>query len=227
MLNIFNYQANKYSSSRNTESLFHVELAAKGDSQRKTIESFIKQGYQKSYQADITYFSPTLIALGNGSHLTAMGINSAKNKLFVEQYLMTPVEEVPYFYQQNIARKNIAEIGNLYGNNRSLTTPLFMVVGVILYLNNYSHIVVSATKPLIRILKKLGIDCQFITNAKQTKHSRNNENWGSYYQTQPQVIALSLIQIMHLIDKTPKYQRLFEELQNDIAQILPKIGCQL
>ncbi|MBA6232140.1 MULTISPECIES: thermostable hemolysin [unclassified Colwellia] len=197
---------------------FDIQVAAHGGEQRNEIEQFIKQGFFKSYQAKVSVTMPHLLALCNGTYKAALGIRSGRDDLFIEQYLLGPVEQQPVFVQNNIHRKDIVEIGHLFSNNQRFTLPLFMITAVSLFYMNYKYMVFSGTEKVVNIMAKSGVHCTHLCDAHENKIQTSTDHWGSYYATNPKVIAVSLSDVIALIAKHPTYQVMFQSLDKQIAQ---------
>ena len=197
---------------------FDIQVAALGGTQRKEIEHFIKQGFSKSHQAKVSVSMPHLLALCNGTYKAALGIRSGKEYLFIEQYLSSAIEQQAVFAENNISRKDIVEIGHLFSNNQRFTIPLFMITAVSLFYLNYKYMVFSGTEKVINLIAKSGVNYTHLCNAQQNKIDTSTDEWGTYYDTNPKVIAVSLSDVIALIDQHPMFQSMFQSLDKQIAQ---------
>jgi hypothetical protein len=211
------YTPNKYYLNKQKFN-FDIQLATLGGTQRKEIEQFIKQGFSKSYEAKVSVSMPHLLALRNGTYKAALGIRSGKEDLFIEQYLSSAIEQQSVFVENNIDRKDIAEIGHLYSNNQRFTIPLFMITAVSLFYMNYKYMVFSGTEKVINLIAKSGVNTTHLCNAQQSKIHTSTDDWGTYYDTNPKVIAISLSDVITLIGQRPMYQSMFQSFDKQIAQ---------
>ncbi len=198
---------------------FDIQLAPKGSEHRNEIETFIKQGFAKTYDAKISISTPYLLALSNGSFKAALGLRSGRDELFIEQYLSRAIEKEPFFMNNNVNRETIVEFSHLFSNAKRFTIPLFMVTAVALFYLDYKYVVFSGTEKVVQLLDNAGVKTTFISEADQTKIQKSTDEWGSYYSTNPKIIAVSLVQIMSLIDGHPLYTKMFEALDDQIAKI--------
>lgn len=213
--------SNKKTSNKNplgkTTFNFDIQVAGLKSEQRNEIEQFIKKGFSKSYQAKVSVTMPHLLALCNGTYKAALGIRSGNDDLFIEQYISGVIEQQPLFVENNITRKDIVEIGHLFSNNQRFTIPLFMITAVSLFYMNYKYMVFSGTEKVINLMAKSGVHCTHLCDAHENKIKSSIDEWGSYYTTNPQVIAVSLLDVIALIGQHPTYQEMFQSLDKQIA----------
>jgi hypothetical protein len=197
---------------------FDIQVVAMESIQRNEIEHFIKQGFLKNYQAKISVTMPHLLSLCNGKYKAALGIRRGKDNLFIEQYISGGIEQQPVFVENNITRRDIVEIGHLFSNNQRFTIPLFMITAVSLFYMNYKYMVFSGTEKVINLMEKSGVHCTHLCDAHENKIESVADEWGSYYSTNPKVIAVSLLDVIALIGRNSTYQKMFQLLNKQIAQ---------
>ena len=217
---------------------FSLDVYQKHDCGRAAAEQFIKDGFASTYGADIDISMPYILAINNGKFKAALGIRSAKESLFIEQYLAQPIE---YYVSQAhvsqthisqthvsqtspvIHREHIAEIGHLYSNSNKFTIPLFLTTAVSLFCNGYEHMVFAGTEHVVKLISKAGIDCHYIAQADKNKLQESSINWGSYYETNPQVVFVSLAAVMLVVNKSAHFKQMFEQLEHKIALTTRKL----
>jgi hypothetical protein len=192
---------------------------------RADVESFISHGYQKSYKANISIAMPFLLSVSDGKLKAALGIRSASSPLFIEQYLDVLIEELDLFKFQHIQRKDIVEIGSLYSNSNRFTVPLFLVTAISLFCLDFKYMAFSGTKKVIEIISKTGINCEYICDANAELLNESGDEWGSYYETAPKVVAVSLADVARVVDSHPYYQKLFQRLGKEIANVSKSLGA--
>lgn len=157
---------------------------------RKEVEDFIKNVYRNSYGAKIEVHYPILMSVRDtqGTILAAVGFRAASSEcLFLEQYLEAPIEDV-----LKTPRDQIVEIGSLASLGGGASIYLFAALSAYLDNQGYSKAVVTSTKILEKRFKLMGL--------KPVRHAKANpdlllskdENWGSYYDTEPHVISGSI-----------------------------------
>jgi hypothetical protein len=203
---------------------FDIQLAPIGSKSRNEIEAFIKHGFAKAYDAKISITTPHLLALSNGNYKAALGIRSGHKNLFLEQYLSGTIEQQPVFADNNIKRQDIVEISHLFSNAKRFTIPLFMVTAVSLFYLNYKYLVFSGTEKVIKLIGNAGVSNTLIGNAEHKKIAASTDEWGSYYNTNPKIIAVSLSEVMSLITKHPLYTKMFQSLDGQIAKICQQLS---
>lgn len=196
-----------------------MNVFSKGDLSRKDVECFISKGFAKTYSAKVSITMPWLLTIKDEKYKAALGIRSAKHSLFIEQYLSEPIEKI---IERNntdsvINRDDIAEIGHLYSNGKRFTLPLLLVTAVSLFCNDYKYMVFSGTEHVLKLIEKTGVNCSFIAEATKEKLTSPQDNWGTYYETNPKVVFISLIEVMTLINNHPSYSAMFEALNKKIA----------
>ncbi|MFQ3234817.1 MAG: hypothetical protein ACI9C4_000368 [Paraglaciecola sp.] len=207
---------------------YHIEVFAKRDEGRKNVERFIEQGFLTSYNATISISMPWILAISTGFFKAALGIRSATDPLFVEQYSEQPIECILHDIYAPVLRSEIAEIGHLYSNAKKFTIPLFLTTAVSLFCNNYKFMVFAATENVLDLIERSGIAHQMITPADPDKLTKSNNNWGAYYDTNPKVVAISLSNVMQVINHNKKFCVMFEHLGQQISSTTQKLkGCQL
>lgn len=169
---------------------------------RAELEGFIKKGFAKAYDADIHHFMPTLLAIKGQHYQAALGLRSGRESLFVQQYLSDNVMDCLAARGITTQSERIAEIGNLFALSRRYAMPLFMATTLGLFLNHYSHLLFCGTNHLIALLQREGVKLTYLADADPACLTPSDDNWGSYYQTQPKVMALDLKDAM-----TPMLER--------------------
>jgi hypothetical protein len=70
--------------SSNSKYTFSLDVFQKGDEGRLAAEQFIKDGFTSAYSTDID--------INNGKFKAALGIRAATESVFIEQYLLQPIE---------------------------------------------------------------------------------------------------------------------------------------
>ncbi|AEP28341.1 thermostable hemolysin [Brumicola nitratireducens] len=199
---------------------FSLDVYQKHDDGRAASEQFIKDGFASAYGADIEISMPYVLAINNGKFKAALGIRSAKESLFVEQYLAQPIE---HYVSQAHDRRYIAEIGHLYSNSNKFTIPLFLTTAVSLFCNGYEHMVFAGTEHVVKLISKAGIDCHYIAQADKNKLQESSINWGTYYETNPQVVFVSLAAVMLAVNKSAHFKQMFDQLERKIALTTRKL----
>lgn len=181
--------------------------------EREAAEKFITDIYAKSYNAKISVHYPTLMSVqdGQGKILAALGFrNAAHEPLFLEQYLTHPIDEI-----LDTPRPSITEIGNLASAGGGASLFLFSALSAYLHDKKQSHAVVTGTKYIEKKLRTLGLKPTRLAKADPSLLLKNGEDWGSYYDTDPYVMA-------------GQVARGYERLQTALgATYTPNLFCRL
>lgn len=202
---------------------FNLDLYASGCEGRQEVEHFIQQGFYRAYQASISVTMPYVLALKEGKFKAALGIRYATAPLFVEQYLDRPIETLISQQGFPACRAEIAEIGHLYSNAKKFTIPLFLVAAVSLFYRDMKYMVFAGTPLVIDIIQRSRVKVTALAPANPSLLQPSKDDWGTYYKTQPQVVIVSLDDVMKVVSNIPHYQALFTELMPKIARVTQKM----
>lgn len=172
-----------------------ISVVERHAANRTEVENFIAQVFDTTYGATIKHFMPQLIALRDEHQglIAAFGLRQAAiERLFLEQYLDMPIEDLlSTRLQKTTSRAEITEIGNLaVANPRNAG---FLVASVIEYSLNsgVQWCVCTAHHSLQNALIKGGREVIALQVADKNRIEKNElAQWGSYYQQNPQVIAV-------------------------------------
>ncbi len=181
--------------------------------EREEVEKFITDIYEKSYDAKIGVHYPTLMSVkdNQGKILAALGFRNAVNgPLFLEQYLSHPIDEI-----LDTPRSSITEIGNLASAGGGASLFLFAALSAYLHDKKQSHAVITGTKYIENRLRALGLKPTRLVKADPSFLLKSGEDWGSYYDTDPYVMAGQV---------APGYERLQKALG---ATYTPNLFCRL
>lgn len=162
---------------------------------RAEVEAFIHDVFKRAYNAEITLFLPNLVALRDrdGILMAAFGWKKAADgPLFLEQYLDEPIESlISRRLNKHITRDQITKIGNLaVANPRNAGVLIAHVIQHSLDIG-IEWCVATAHHSLQNGLIKGGRDVFPLFPADKSRLPLEEQaKWGSYYQHQPQVIAI-------------------------------------
>lgn len=225
MLNLVSNNTVTATSSFTKSQTLSMDVYSEIEEGRAEVEAFIKHGFQKSYEANISISMPFLLSVSEGKLKAALGIRSASSPLFIEQYLDVPIDELDLFKSQQVQRGDIVEIGSLYSNSNRFTVPLFLVTAISLFCLGFKYMTFAGTSKVIRIISKAGINCDYICDANAELLNESDDEWGSYYETSPKVVAVSLSDVAQVVDSHPYYHKLFQGLANEIAKTCKNLGA--
>lgn len=178
---------------------FHAQLSALFDltecreDDRAIVERFISDTFAQAYGASVQSFMPRLFRINakNGELLAAFGVRSAeKGRLFLEQYLDRPVEQVIHERAGILpARNRIVEIGNLAAIYPGAVRWMIVALTVMLYEEGYEWVTFTGTSSLRNGFNRLGLYPVEICPASVERLDVSEQGrWGTYYDTQPTVM---------------------------------------
>lgn len=162
---------------------------------REHLERFIHSVFRRAYGANIRHFMPTLLSLHDQDErvLAVCGLRRAEyGSLFLENYLQDPVEAVlTTRIGATVTRDSIVEIGNLAVTELGLARSLLRVVIRHLLDTDAEWAVFTAIPALRNSLGKLNVQLEVLCDASLDQvPSAEQPDWGSYYDQQPQVMAV-------------------------------------
>lgn len=199
-----------------------VDITGLHAPERLKVETFIKGIYRKNYDAEISVSYPTLMSVRDqgGRILAAAGFRPASSgRLFLEQYTRAPAEEVlTALYGHPVARPEIAEIGNLASEGRGASIFLYAAIASYLFHRDIAYAMVTGTDQLHSRFNKMGLKPQVVCKADIASLETEQNRWGSYYSTQPRVLAGSLAASMDCL-----HQRLGATYEDAAHPLYPRL----
>jgi len=162
------------------------------DADRGALEEFIRHVFKQAYGAELHSFYPHLAAFTTDSRIRGVvGYRDGMVKpLFSEQYLDEPVEKViSAFLNQDIDRRELAEVGNLALAGPGEARWLIAAMTVFLYASGYRWVLFTAVRPLFNAFRRLGLRPVEIATPDPRRLPDGGSNWGSYYDAGPVVYA--------------------------------------
>lgn len=162
---------------------------------REHLERFIHTVFRRAYGANICHFMPMLLSLHDQDErvLAVCGLRRAGcGPLFLENYLQHPVEAVlTTRIGATVTRDSIVEIGNLAVTELGLARSLLRVVIRHLLDTDAEWAVFTAIPALRNSLGKLNVQLEVLCDASLDQvPGAEQPDWGSYYDQQPQVMAV-------------------------------------
>lgn len=195
--------------------------------ERRKVEEFIENIYAEKYGATITSHYPILMSVRDTEDniIAAVGFRYAdEERLFLEQYLNEEIEVIlgNKFKNKDISRGKIIEVGGLASRGNGASIFLFTALATYLQREGKEYVSVTATTFLRAYFAKIGLKPKFISNAENWKLPDNGLNWGTYYATEPQVIAGTLSSVCKLLKR-----KLKAELRDSDAEYFARIHKKL
>jgi hypothetical protein len=173
-----------------------IEIHQKKSEKYSNLADFIENVFYRHYQAKIKISAPKIMAVidQNGLAVSALAIRSAfEEKLFLEQYLDRNIEEIlSEKFHRKVSRKEIAEIGSLASRKKHAARFLYVALASYLKARGYKYVVATGTKYLYDYFEKAQLKPQIIAKALQSKLLDQSVNWGSYYDSNPQVMVIDV-----------------------------------
>lgn len=165
---------------------------------RQEAERFIAATFARMHGARITEFMPTLLGLRDdqGQLYCACGLRSGSTPLFIEHYLDKPVQTVLQHEtgaDNVIRREHVVEVGNLAVTAPGSARELIAELTRYLARSPYQWVVCAALAALRNAFLRLGIPLVTLAPAPiEALPEASRAAWGSYYQNNPQVIAINV-----------------------------------
>jgi len=179
-----------------------VVITHQSASERAAAEQFIQRIYAEAYGASLDIRYPTLMSIaGENGIAAAMGLRDAgSERLFLEHYLDKPVEEAIFDATGvHVARHEIIEVGNLGSSGLGAAKYLYLAFHAYACARGYKYVAVTATKALGRSFMHMGIGTHLLAHARPERVPGQGAGWGSYYESQPQVMAGSIAQGLEVL----------------------------
>lgn len=156
------------------------------------IENFIRERFADRYGAQVRHFMPTLLQLEDehGTRHGAVGVRcAAAEPLFLERYLDRPVEaEIARRSGAIAARSQIVEVGNLAARGAGHARLLIVALTSLLATQGYDWVVFTGTPEIQNSFSRLDIGTVPLADADPARMGDELGDWGSYYDSHPQVL---------------------------------------
>jgi len=220
----------------NTRKLAHpsspgpsFSLHPKSCSEREKVERYIARQFRGTHGATIRDFMPLLVTMSCDNLLSAaVGIRPAQGQaLFLEQYLGGPVEKtISHIAGRPVERRNISEIGNLVATKRGSSQLLFLILTAVVHSTGSQWLVFTATPAVQKSIRRLGFKFFTLCDADPAMLHETTclQDWGSYYQNRPQVVAGRLSEAMAILACRKFYSCLIARHQGCIDALVEAIN---
>lgn len=206
------------------------DFVSAGECRRVVVERYVADCFARTYGARITTFMPLLLAMQCGSELNGVaGVRPARSEvLFLERYLDQPIEELlAEKTAQAVSRTKVFELGNLASTRPGTCFMLYIVLANTMYRMGYDYAVFTATRQVARVVDKLNFCTFALGHADPARLGNAAADWGSYYRSSPQVMAVDLrssIQIFAGMPLQAITTRLFAADINALGDIAAATG---
>ncbi len=159
---------------------------------RRHVEERINLVYGNEYGAVVGNFPDTLIVSQgpDGEIASAAGVRFYNEKFFSEYYLSEAVENVlGRIWKRPVARDQVAEVTGLAGIRPGAAINLIRHIIQVCRKGGADWAFFTATDRLRAILHRTGVPTIDLA-AASIDAVPNPRDWGSYYQTNPRVVAI-------------------------------------
>ncbi len=195
---------------------------------REQVEQYVSARFQEIHGATIRDFMPLLFTMSCDSHFSAaVGIRPAQEQaLFLEQYLSETVEKaIGRIAGQSVERGSVSEIGNLVATKRGSSQLLFLILTAVLQATRSEWLVFTATPGVQKSIRRMGFRFHTLGNAEPSLLDEPSwvNDWGSYYESRPQVVAGNLSEAMAVLSDRKIYKCLLAYYQNNIDALVISI----
>lgn len=169
-------------------------LAQASSPRRAQLEAFIHERFALQHGARVRHFMPCLFGLEDlaGQLLGAVGLRSgASGPLFLERYLNQPAEAViaAQHGPNPPSRQQIVEVGNLAACGPGAARLLIVALTDLLVALGLRWVTFTGTPTLLNSFQRLGLTPLPLGPADPGCMGDELADWGSYYDSQPQVMA--------------------------------------
>jgi hypothetical protein len=175
-----------------TRPAYAVEYLGVGDAGRAGLQDFIAAAFFKSYGAELGHFCDTLIGCrdGSGQWIAGLGYSlAADGPLFLEQYLDAPLEQaIGARAGYAIERRQVVEVGNLAAGHAGAARALIVSMTRLLHQQGLHWVAFTATASLLNSFARLRLKPGVLADADPRRLPDAGKRWGSYYNSQPQVM---------------------------------------
>ena len=171
---------------------YRIETISRDDPRRPGLEAFIAATFLASYGAWVQHFSTVLIGCADqdGNWVAALGYTPAlPGPTFLEHYLDAPLErEIALRTGQAVERASVVEVGNLAALHAGAARALIVRTTHLLHGLGLRWVAFTATPSLLNSFSRLRLQPQALAPADPARLPDGGRNWGSYYDTHPQVM---------------------------------------
>lgn len=192
-----------------------LHLVAADAARRAAVQDFVRDRFAAHYQANVQHFMPCLYGLeaDDGSVHGAVGCRSAAAEpLFLERYLDAPIEDVIAARTgEAVHRADVVEVGNLAARGAGMSRLLIVALTRLLAAEGVCWAGFTGTPALINSFRRLGIALHGLAPADPRRLGMDpaqwRAEWGSYYDTRPQVMVAAVPGAHRMLATAGTYRR--------------------
>ncbi len=196
-----------------------LKWAEQYDRQRERVEQFISGVFQAGFQAKIMTYAPHLLYLESERRIQAsLGLRPAADcGLFCEAYLETDI--ISAIGATDLTRADIYELSNLASMNPGSGAHLYILAAIALDMVGCKKLVFTANKAVRNSIAKGGFTARFLANADVERVSNSSDQWGTYYDGEPQVMVADIPNSATIIRANPQMMALVNLAQSELQHI--------
>jgi len=198
--------------------------------ERLKVEKFVAEKFHSCYGASIDKFMPELLSMRCLNNFSGViGMRKAANaSLYLEKYLDSTIEEsLSLTFDLPVNREEIVELGNLVAGRKGPSQFVFLIATSVLHEAGYKWITFTATQSLANNLNKLGFPTARLAEASvECLPDSEASEWGSYYETKPQVYAGNLDTALAVARKRPLFRKAMALYRRQIKQLARELNEQ-
>jgi hypothetical protein len=186
-------ESNQSTSTITKIDLLQATLVEHTSTDRAPVERFISQCFERSYGCLLNAFMPRLFSVRSrkGRIIGAFGLRSGTSRLYLEQYLDTPIEKtIKSITQKTVDRKSIVEVGNFSGSIPGSMRAMIFLLAERLNREGFEWLAFTGTAALRNSFHQLGLASCLVDIREATAEKLSpaeQANWGSYYAHAPRV----------------------------------------
>lgn len=165
--------------------------------ERASLEDFIRTVFAKAYGAQVQHFARVLLGVrgADGQWAAALGYTpAAGNGLFVENYGGGSVEnQISDKLDTEVMRDQVVEVGNLAARSPGAARQLIDGAIKYLYEAGFCWVIFTGTRALLNSFSRLDLRPIPLATANPARLPDQGRSWGSYYETNPQIMAGNIL----------------------------------
>lgn len=183
---------------------FNISFSGPDAEDRPELERFIYNSFRLNYGAQVRHFMPLLVSLRNtkGDLIAVCGFrNAGLEKLFLETYLDEPIDAVlSSMSGKKVARDDVVEVGNFASFPPGMSRHMIPILAAYIHIIGAKWTVFTATPRIRNAWRRLGINLAQVCKADKEKLDCDyREEWGSYYDACPYVVAVNVPECYSLL----------------------------